>query len=145
MPEPTTFSIAAVQANPVFLDLDATIDKACRLIAEVGNNGASLAVFPEAFVPGYPLWVWRIPSGRSHELRELYAELHANSIAVPSGAVDRLRDAARDSGVTQRRGKRLHALQHAALRRARRQCVGKAPQADSDVWRAAGVGKGRRQ
>jgi len=100
MPEPTTFSIAAVQANPVFLDLDATIDKACRLIAEVGNNGASLAVFPEAFVPGYPLWVWRIPSGRSHELRELYAELHANSIAVPSGAVDRLRDAARDSGVT---------------------------------------------
>ena len=46
-----TVTIAAVQACPVYLDREATIAKACRLIAEVGAAGGHLAVFPEAFVP----------------------------------------------------------------------------------------------
>ncbi|MBL8984115.1 MAG: carbon-nitrogen hydrolase family protein, partial [Gemmatimonadetes bacterium] len=39
-----TIRIAAVQACPVYLDREATIDKACRLIAEVGAAGGELAV-----------------------------------------------------------------------------------------------------
>jgi len=93
------FKIAAVQACPVFLDRDATIGKACHLIAEAGAAGAQLVVFPEAFVPGYPLWVWFIPAGHTHPLRELYAELLANAVAVPSEATKRLCDAAREAGV----------------------------------------------
>ena len=50
--------IAAAQATPVFLDLQATLEKACELIHEAGKNGASLLVFPEAFIPAYPDWVW---------------------------------------------------------------------------------------
>ena len=50
--------IAAIQAAPVFLDAEATVDKACDLIREAGANDADLAVFPEAFVPGYPVWAW---------------------------------------------------------------------------------------
>lgn len=95
-----TFRVAAVQAAPVFLDLDATIDKACTLIEEAAKGGATLVAFPEAFVPGYPLWVWFIPPGKTHPLRDLYARLHANSLAIPSPEVDRLCEAAADSGVT---------------------------------------------
>ena len=93
------FLVAAVQRSPVFLDLDATIDLACSTIAEAAGRGAKLVVFPEAFVPGYPLWVWQIASGRTKALRALYAELLDQSVTVPGAAVTRLCEAARASGV----------------------------------------------
>jgi nitrilase len=90
-----TFKVAAVQATPVFLDREATLDKACDLIAAAGNEGARLVVFPEAFIPAYPDWVWAIPSGEEGVLNELYAELLSNSVTIPSDATDRLCRAAR--------------------------------------------------
>ena len=95
-----SFKIAAVQASPVFLDRDATVEKACGLIREAAGQGASLVVFPEAFVPGYPLWVWFMPSGHTHPLRELYTRLHANSVSVPDDATRRLCAEAAESGIT---------------------------------------------
>ncbi len=94
------FTIAAIQATPVFLDLEATVEKTCDLIAEAGRAGAKLAVLPEAFIPGYPLWVWFIPPGHTRPLREAYAELHRNSVTIPSPETDRLCDAARRAGAT---------------------------------------------
>lgn len=90
----STITIAAVQAAPVFLDLDQSVDKACRLIEEAANHGASLVVFPEAFLPAYPLWVWFIPSGHTHPLRELYAALHKQSVSIPGAAISRIAAAA---------------------------------------------------
>ncbi|MDK3009294.1 carbon-nitrogen hydrolase family protein [Providencia rettgeri] len=52
------FKAAAVQAAPVFLDTDATVDKVCRLIEEAADNGAKLVAFPEVFIAGYPYWSW---------------------------------------------------------------------------------------
>lgn len=99
MDESRSFRVAAVQAAPVFLDLEATLEKACALIEEAGSGGADLVAFPEAFIPGYPLWVWFIPPGRTHPLRELYTLLHAGSVSIPGPAVDRLCQAAGDCGV----------------------------------------------
>lgn len=95
-----SFKIAAVQASSVFMDRDATITKACRLIEEAAAGGATLAVFPEAFVPGYPLWVWFIPPGHTHPLRALYAELHGNSVSIPGPEVRRLAEVAADCRIT---------------------------------------------
>jgi nitrilase len=96
----TSFRIAAIQAASVFLDLDASVEKACRLIEEAASAGASLAVFPEAFLPGYPLWAWFIPAGDTHPLRELYSELHRHSITIPGPVTKRLGEAAADCGIT---------------------------------------------
>ena len=47
-----------VQAAPVFLDLDATVDKTIALIEEAAAQGAKLIAFPETFIPGYPWQIW---------------------------------------------------------------------------------------
>jgi nitrilase len=93
------FLVAAVQISPAFLDRDATVDRACQAIAEAGSRGARLVVFPEAFVPGYPLWVWYIAPGQTQVLRALYAELLDQSVTIPGAAVAQLCDAARHAGV----------------------------------------------
>jgi nitrilase len=88
-----------VQAAPVFLDRAATIDKACTWIARAAAEGATLALFPEGFVPAYPFWVWHVPAGDTATLRGLYAELVAESMTVPGPEVDRLAAAARSAGI----------------------------------------------
>jgi len=93
------FLVAAAQAAPVFLDREATVDKACALIAEAGARGARLIAFPEGFIPAYPFWVWFIPAGNTHALRELYSELLDQAVSVPSDATERLCAAAREAGV----------------------------------------------
>ena len=51
------FKAAAVQAEPIPLDRDACVDKACSLIEEAGRNGAKIIAFPEGFIPGHPNWL----------------------------------------------------------------------------------------
>lgn len=89
------FRAAAVQAAPVFLDTDATIEKACRLIAEAAAGGAKLVVFPEVFVPGYPYWNWTMTPVKGSAWFE---KLFRAAINVPGPEVDALRIAARDAG-----------------------------------------------
>jgi nitrilase len=95
-----SFRIAAVQACPIYLDRQRTIDKACALIHEAARDGARLVVFPEAFVPGYPIWVWFIPPGRTADLRETYVLLHENAVTIPGPETRQLGEAARSMGVT---------------------------------------------
>ncbi|MFH1044372.1 MAG: nitrilase-related carbon-nitrogen hydrolase [Pseudomonadota bacterium] len=51
-----TVKVAVIQAAPIFLNREATTQKACRLIREAGQAGAKLIAFPEGFIPGHPLW-----------------------------------------------------------------------------------------
>lgn len=87
------FKAAAVQAAPVFLNVEATVDKACSIIAEASGNGASLVAFPEVFIAGYPYWNWIMTPVQGSKWYEV---LYKNSIAVPGPEVARICEAAKE-------------------------------------------------
>lgn len=87
------FKVAAVQAEPVALDREATVQKACSLIEEAGRNGAKIIALPESFIPGHPEWLSFYPPGES--MSRFYREFFKNSVEVPSPATDELGKAAR--------------------------------------------------
>ena len=93
------FKVAAAQICPVYLDLDATIQKAIDTINQASENGARLIVLPEAFVPGYPDWVWLIPNARRAELDALYVRLVDNSVTVGGEITNRLCEAAEQARI----------------------------------------------
>ncbi len=89
-----TATVAAVQASPVFLDRDATVEKTCTLVSAAAAHGASLVLFPETFIPTYPDWVWRMAAWSDERfVRRLYDE----AVTVGSPATDRIAQAAREA------------------------------------------------
>ena len=52
-----TLTVAAVQAAYVLMDREATLAKVEELLADPAVRAADLVVFPEAFVPGTPIWI----------------------------------------------------------------------------------------
>jgi len=93
--------LAIVQHPPVLLDREKTLDKAVDLISEAAGHGAELVVFPEAFIPGYPIWMWRLRPGSDMGLtNELYGRLFANAIDLASDDLAPLRVAASEHSVT---------------------------------------------
>ncbi|WP_169977177.1 carbon-nitrogen hydrolase family protein [Tautonia rosea] len=93
----TTIRAAVVQAAPVSFDRDRSIDRLRTLTVEAAASGASLIVFPEAFVPGYPRGLdfgarvgWRTPEGR-----EWFRRYWQASVEVPSPAATAIGEAAR--------------------------------------------------
>jgi nitrilase len=93
--------VAIVQKAPVFLDRARTLDLAVASTAEAAAQGAKLVVFPEAFVPGYPAWIWRLRPGGDMALSEqLHGMLLDNAVSLPADDLAPLRKAARDNDVT---------------------------------------------
>ncbi|NRF67291.1 carbon-nitrogen hydrolase family protein [Aquincola sp. S2] len=93
--------IAIVQHAPVFLDRAATLDRATAAVAEAAAAGARLVVFPEAFVPGYPAWLWRLRPGPDMALTEqLHARLLAQAVDLGRDDLQPLQQAARQHEVT---------------------------------------------
>jgi nitrilase len=88
--------VAAVQATPVFLDRDATIEKVGRLTKDAAAQGANLVAFPEAFVPTYPDWVWRTTPWAD---AAWYARWADQAVDVPGPACDALAEIAAEQHV----------------------------------------------
>lgn len=84
------FLAAVVQAAPVFMDREASLDKACEQVLDAAQHGARLVAFPASFIPCYPEWVWTVPASEEQMLSELYAEFIANAVTIPSDSLDKL-------------------------------------------------------
>jgi nitrilase len=90
------FTLAAIQAAPVYLNRDASTEKACRLIQEAAQKGATLAAFGETWLPGYPWWVWLDYGPQNQQARIAYLD---SGVEIPSPTTDRLCQAAGDAGI----------------------------------------------
>jgi nitrilase len=88
--------VAAVQAASVFLDREASTEKACRLIREAGKNGARVIGFPEGFIPAHPVW-YHHHAATSAISNRLATELFKNSVEIPGPETEALCAAARDA------------------------------------------------
>ncbi|KAL3442230.1 carbon-nitrogen hydrolase [Aspergillus insuetus] len=100
---------AAVQAEPIWFDLKATVAKTCALIKQAASAGAQIVAFPEAFIPGYPTWIWaRIMDPA------LMTRYIANSLTLDSDEMRELRACATENnivvclGYSERRGSSLY-------------------------------------
>ena len=93
--------VAVIPKPPVLLDRDKTIAQAIGSINEAAGAGAALLVFPEAYIPGYPTWIWRLKPGGDMALSsELHARLRQNAVDLNREDLRPLQEAASKHAVT---------------------------------------------
>lgn len=93
--------IAIIQRPPALLHREKTIEQALIYIDEAVKEGASLVVFPEAYIPGYPTWIWRLrPGGDMAISSEIHARLRQNSVDLARGDLQPFLDAAAKHQIT---------------------------------------------
>ncbi len=84
--------VAAVQAAPVYMNSEASLEKAIRLIEEAALTGAELIAFSETWLPGYPFFAF----ARSDRLRFTAAEVYLDqAVEIPGPETEALCEAAR--------------------------------------------------
>ena len=88
--------VAAIQATPVILDAEATVDKAVTPARRGGPGGVELAVLPETFVPLYPSNAWAPGASAFGGWDEFWERLWENAVDVPGPLVDRVADVCRE-------------------------------------------------
>jgi nitrilase len=116
-----TVRVAAIQATPVILDADASVDKALALMADAAAQGVKLAVFPETFIPLYQSNSWAKAASAFKGFDELWERLWDNSVDVPGPLLDRLVEGCREHdihcaiGVNERESERPGSLYNTLL------------------------------
>jgi len=109
-----TVRVAAVQAEPVWMDLAGGIDKAIGYIEEAARRGADLVTFGENWLPGYPWWIWLDSPADGMRFVPQYA---ANAMTRDGDEMARLQAAAAanrihiSTGFTEREGGSLYMSQ----------------------------------
>jgi nitrilase len=116
-----TVRVAALQATPVILDAEATVEKAVGLLGDAAADGVRLAVLPETFVSLYPSNIWARRASGFNGFDELWERMWASSLDVPGPHVDRLAEACAEHdlicaiGVNERESERPGTLYNALL------------------------------
>lgn len=90
------FRAAVVHAAPVFLDREATIDKIGKLVRRAKEQGADIVVFPESFVPAFPVWCILLAPIDQHDF---YRTLFDHSVLIPGPAFSRLAEIAKSQQI----------------------------------------------
>jgi len=100
---PQPCRLAVVQHPPVFLNLAGSVERAVALIRDALAHGAQCIVFPETWLPGYPVWLDDAPTAGLWDYapaQALYQVLSDNAITVPGPELETLRTLAREGAAT---------------------------------------------
>ena len=93
--------IAIIQESPVLLDRKKTIEKAIKLIEQATSANAELVVFPEAYISGYPAWIWRLrPGGDWGTSENLHSRLLDSAVDIDAGDLKLLCASAKKNKIT---------------------------------------------
>ncbi|MFI1018348.1 carbon-nitrogen hydrolase family protein [Streptomyces sp. NPDC020965] len=97
--------VAVVQQPPALLDLQESVRRATNHVLTAAGSGATLIVFPETWLTGYPAWVFGLAGWRDSTAQRWHARLLEESpVLDPSGGdhddLAPLRAAAREAGAT---------------------------------------------
>ena len=90
----STLRVAAAQYEPEWLDLQASVKKTCSIISEAAAKGAKVVGFSEAFIPGYPAWIWHRPVDPVLATRYIQ-----NSLAVDSPEMRTIQACAKEHNI----------------------------------------------
>jgi aliphatic nitrilase len=90
------FKVAVAHVAPVFLDKDATTEKAVSIIREAASHGAELVVFPESFIPAFPIWaaIWA-----PYQNHDFFVAMAAHSLLRNGPEIETIRQEARRMGI----------------------------------------------
>ncbi|CZR68060.1 probable nitrilase [Phialocephala subalpina] len=91
-----TVRLGAVQAEPVWLDLQETVQKTIDLIHEAGQKGINVLGFPEVWIPGYPWNIWTQSVSQNKAMVHKYM---ANSLSINSPEMEAIQNAVKEAGI----------------------------------------------
>ncbi|MGY2282684.1 carbon-nitrogen hydrolase family protein [Pseudomonas gingeri] len=108
--------VAVIQASSIPFAPVASVEKACDILHRVAREGAQLAVFPEAFIGGYPKGqsFGSVVGNRSSEGRDLYNEYFEGAVALDGPELAVLSNCADElniivvMGIIERHGRTLY-------------------------------------
>lgn len=94
---PSKIKVAVIQAASLLFDRTGCVEKTCRLIDQAASQGARLALFPEAFIPGYPrgFTFGAVVGSRSESGKKTWERYWRSSVEVPSETTNKIGEAAR--------------------------------------------------
>ena len=93
--------VAIVQESPILLDREKTIELAVSYVEQAAANGSRLVVFPEAFISGYPAWIWRLRPGSDWKIsEELHTRVVSSAVDLEKNDLSPLCNAARENKIT---------------------------------------------
>ena len=95
-------TVAIVQEASVFLNLDASVEKAISHITEAAAAGADIITFAECWLPGYPVWLDFAPNAALWDdpgAKTLFRLLAENSVVAGDKYLARIQKLSTELGV----------------------------------------------
>lgn len=93
--------VAIIQSASIPFDAQASTEKACNILKRVAEKGAKLAVFPEAYIGGYPKGAsfGSVVGNRSASGRDLYVKYVNGAVELNGPELQEISDCVNQLGI----------------------------------------------